>query len=236
MPTMSALPPEPRPEPLRLRGSGNGSGNEDEPDTERDGESESEMDSKNHDKESMSYRPNSPPASAHSDPSASLPASSTVHSTVPSTVHTIPSTAIDRPNPETPIASPGSVYSSSHTIPMHGFPSPPTHKPFARDILRDLDSVPDLPVSRKLRESAIPAALQQIRRKPLSPTASPIATRYSSVEYLAIAKVFSVPENRFSRSKSVDSPTVYEFPHSSVARHPGLRSTTKPQTLTANKG
>ncbi|KAH7026553.1 uncharacterized protein B0I36DRAFT_330884 [Microdochium trichocladiopsis] len=55
-----------------------------------------------------------------------------------------------------------------------------------------------------------------IRRKPVSSTASPIATRYSSGSYLASSRnsSSSVPAARFSRSFSVDSPTVYEFPES----------------------
>ncbi|KAI1817782.1 hypothetical protein GGS20DRAFT_455040 [Poronia punctata] len=58
----------------------------------------------------------------------------------------------------------------------------------------------------------VPAALP-IRRKPLSSTASPIATRYSSGEYLAsVVKDLPRPEQRYDRSFSVDSPTVYEFP------------------------
>ncbi|KAI8629427.1 hypothetical protein F5Y19DRAFT_432864 [Xylariaceae sp. FL1651] len=58
---------------------------------------------------------------------------------------------------------------------------------------------------------------QSIRRKPLSSTASPIATRYSSGEYLAtIVKNLPRPDQRFDRSFSVDSPTVYEFPKAQV--------------------
>ncbi|KAI1188776.1 hypothetical protein F5B17DRAFT_394263 [Nemania serpens] len=54
---------------------------------------------------------------------------------------------------------------------------------------------------------------RSIRRKPLSSTASPIATRYSSGEYLAsVVKNLPRPEQRYDRSFSVDSPTVYDFP------------------------
>ncbi|KAK3941511.1 hypothetical protein QBC46DRAFT_430831 [Diplogelasinospora grovesii] len=51
-----------------------------------------------------------------------------------------------------------------------------------------------------------------IKRKPLSSTASPLATRYSTRDYLDIGRQFPLPEQRFSRSFSVDSPTLYEFP------------------------
>ncbi|KAI1430138.1 hypothetical protein F5Y12DRAFT_722187 [Xylaria sp. FL1777] len=58
---------------------------------------------------------------------------------------------------------------------------------------------------------------QPIRRKPLSSTASPIATRYSSAEHLAsVVKSLPRPEQRYDRSFSVDSPTVYEFPQAQV--------------------
>lgn len=56
-----------------------------------------------------------------------------------------------------------------------------------------------------------------IRRKPLSATASPIATRYSSGEYLSIARGLPAPEQRFSRSFSVDSPTVYDYQLATVS-------------------
>ncbi|KAK8872901.1 hypothetical protein PGQ11_003415 [Apiospora arundinis] len=57
-----------------------------------------------------------------------------------------------------------------------------------------------------------PPQTQSIRRKPLSSTASPIVSRYSSGEYLAVASSLQRPEQRYSRSFSLDSPTVYEFP------------------------
>ncbi|KAI1155256.1 hypothetical protein F4825DRAFT_85952 [Nemania diffusa] len=61
------------------------------------------------------------------------------------------------------------------------------------------------------------SATRPIRRKPLSATASPIATRYSSGEYLAsVVKSLPRPEQRYDRSFSVDSPTVYEFPQVQV--------------------
>ncbi|KAI1294518.1 hypothetical protein F5Y03DRAFT_312940 [Xylaria venustula] len=69
------------------------------------------------------------------------------------------------------------------------------------------------------RVSGPPA--QPIRRKPLSSTASPIATRYSSAEHLAnVVKSLPRPEQRYDRSFSVDSPTVYEFPQAQVEPMP----------------
>ncbi|KAI0969929.1 hypothetical protein F4678DRAFT_436987 [Xylaria arbuscula] len=69
------------------------------------------------------------------------------------------------------------------------------------------------------RVSGPPA--QPIRRKPLSSTASSIATRYSSGEHLAsVVKSLPRPEQRYDRSFSVDSPTVYEFPQAQVEPMP----------------
>ncbi|OIW34893.1 hypothetical protein CONLIGDRAFT_626940, partial [Coniochaeta ligniaria NRRL 30616] len=67
-------------------------------------------------------------------------------------------------------------------------------------------ATPPLPSSRNVRSKSL-----AIRRKPLSSTASPLATRYSSRDYLEIG-LPSKPATRFSRSYSVDSPTLYEFP------------------------
>lgn len=140
-----------------------------------------------------------------------------------------PSLSSSVADPETPNASP----SSTTFPPMQAFSSASS-----QDHNQDLDFVPDLPVSRNIRELAVTrqrSSLQQIRRKPLSSTASSVATRYSSGEYLTIAKSFPMPEHRFSRSYSLDSPTVYDFP-SIVRTNTNLDSATKPQTIFANKG
>ncbi|KAI1504613.1 hypothetical protein F5X99DRAFT_20332 [Biscogniauxia marginata] len=114
---------------------------------------------------------------------------------------------------------------SSLPRPFPSFPLPP----------RPEDPVPALPVSRNTRKlvldntTALPPT-QSIKRKPLSVAASPIATRYSSGEYLAIAKARPTAEQKYSRSFSLDSPTVYEFPRAAVqpVPGPGWRSQTKP--------
>ncbi|KAH8884545.1 hypothetical protein GQ53DRAFT_661761 [Thozetella sp. PMI_491] len=62
-------------------------------------------------------------------------------------------------------------------------------------------------------QSSSALANAPIRRKPLSSTASPLATRYSTRDHLEILQPLDKPETRFSRSFSVDSPTIYEFPH-----------------------
>ncbi|KAK9425117.1 hypothetical protein SUNI508_03257 [Seiridium unicorne] len=95
-----------------------------------------------------------------------------------------------------------------------------------------IDAVPALPSSsRNTRKLTInseiarpPPASHLIRRKPLSSSASPIAIRYSSGEYLTIAQGLPRPEQRYSRSFSVDSPTVYEFqPAATIETIAGLK-------------
>ena len=72
---------------------------------------------------------------------------------------------------------------------------------------------------------ALPSAQSQsprqsrIRRKPVSSTASPVVSRYSSGEYLAAARGLVLAEQqRASRSFSLDSPTVYSHPSQAAAR------------------
>ncbi|KAI4861193.1 hypothetical protein F4820DRAFT_79865 [Hypoxylon rubiginosum] len=103
--------------------------------------------------------------------------------------------------------------------------------PLLPDQSQSVGSAPALPASRNTRNLVIDSSTallpaRSIRRKPLSSTASPIATRYSSGEYLTIAKGLPRPEQRFSRSFSLDSPTVYDFPHPPAAPliKPGLES------------
>ncbi|KAI1470868.1 uncharacterized protein F4812DRAFT_281706 [Daldinia caldariorum] len=103
--------------------------------------------------------------------------------------------------------------------------------PSLPDQSQSLDSAQALPGSRNTKKlvidsSAVVSPVRSIRRKPLSSTASSIATRYSSGEYLAFAKGPPGPDHRFSRSFSVDSPTVYEFPRPPTGSldKPGLES------------
>ncbi|KAI8950969.1 hypothetical protein F4801DRAFT_311564 [Xylaria longipes] len=118
---------------------------------------------------------------------------------------------------------------SSASTPVSSFPSFPSYadKPLPLD-----PHTPATPVSTSSSSSSSSSrntkglvlnsrnsgpAAQPIRRKPLSSTASSIATRYSSGEHLAsVVKTLPRPEQRYDRSFSVDSPTVYEFPHVQV--------------------
>ncbi|RYP53441.1 hypothetical protein DL768_001586 [Monosporascus sp. mg162] len=135
--------------------------------------------------------------------------------------------------------SPEILHASSVAVPSH----PRQLFPSFEDQSQDQDSVPQLPqISRNVRKLTLESTVAQsppqnrIRRKPLSSNASPIATRYSSGEHLTILKGLPMPEHRFSRSNSVDSPTVYDFPRPPVGpRVANPNSATKPQTFTTNK-
>ncbi|RYP18901.1 hypothetical protein DL765_003689 [Monosporascus sp. GIB2] len=125
------------------------------------------------------------------------------------------------PSSYSPLAdSPEILHASSVAVASH----PGESFPYFQDQSQDQDSVPELPpISRNFRKLTLENSVaqsppqNQIRRKPLSSTASPIATRYSSGEYLTIIRGLPMPEHRFSRSNSVDSPTVYDFPRPPVA-------------------
>ncbi|KAK0731116.1 hypothetical protein B0H67DRAFT_60145 [Lasiosphaeris hirsuta] len=73
--------------------------------------------------------------------------------------------------------------------------------------LPNLPATYSLPSPRAGRSKSL-----AIKRKPLSSTASPLATRYSTRDYLEAISKYPRPEQRFSRSCSLDSPTLYEFP------------------------
>ncbi|KAL6869310.1 hypothetical protein ACO1O0_000634 [Amphichorda felina] len=69
------------------------------------------------------------------------------------------------------------------------------------------------------------ASLSHIKRKPLSSAASAFATRFSqSSGSTALWHIdLPRPDHRFSRSGSIDSPTLYEYPDSAKASHPSYR-------------
>ena len=68
-------------------------------------------------------------------------------------------------------------------------------------------------VLRTGRSQSLAQISGPIKRKPLSSTASPLATRYSTpVTYPDDPNDSQGPEHRFARAVSLDSPTLYEFP------------------------
>ncbi|KAK8089703.1 hypothetical protein PG997_004664 [Apiospora hydei] len=102
-----------------------------------------------------------------------------------------------------------SLTSTSETLGASSdVPFPPTQSLYR-------DQVATARNTRKLvidSSATVPPLNTPIRRKPVSKTASPIVSRYSSGEYLAVTRNLQRPEQRYSRSFSLDSPTVYEFP------------------------
>ncbi|KAI0007089.1 hypothetical protein F4779DRAFT_527202 [Xylariaceae sp. FL0662B] len=126
---------------------------------------------------------------------------------------------------------------SSEVFSFHQpFPSLP-HQSESTHQSESIDSVAALPVSRNTRKLVIDSTTitpprQTIRRKPLSSTASPIAVRFSSEEYLNLTRALPKPEHRFDRAYSVDSPTVYDFPQppsGPPVLGPVVESPTKPR-------
>lgn len=138
-------------------------------------------------------------------------------------------------NPSVPVPVPGSgsdtpyaSQSSDLTLPLHPHPphSHPTGpRPASTSILTATSSaaqqgqrnnrprIPSLSVrGRGLSTSSTSSS--PVRRKPLPATASPIAVRFSSGEHLAIN--LQLPEQPFIRPYSLDSPTLHEFPPTSL--------------------
>lgn len=99
-------------------------------------------------------------------------------------------------------------------------PEPPEPIPRAQSLQQFQPRISSLSSPRNARSQSLAAAItspaaytnRPIKRKPLSATASPLATQYSSADHLMISSDLPKPETRFSRSFSVDSPTLYEFP------------------------
>ncbi|KAL2270177.1 hypothetical protein VTJ83DRAFT_2361 [Remersonia thermophila] len=71
-----------------------------------------------------------------------------------------------------------------------------------------------LPSPRPARSLSLAQLSGPVKRKPLSATASPVAVRFSKgpAAYADLLEDLPRPEQRFARSFSVDSPTLYDFP------------------------
>jgi hypothetical protein len=131
----------------------------------------------------------------------------------PPSGHPAPSAALS----ETTTASPGVAIGGPASPPR---PAPPPLGPLQTSLQThdQTDAFPPLPSVPASHHHSLPSPRSgrsqslAIKRKPLSSTASPIATRYSTRDYLDPVKRFPRPEQRFSRSCSLDSPTLYEFP------------------------
>ncbi|KAI0815920.1 hypothetical protein GGR55DRAFT_675527 [Xylaria sp. FL0064] len=129
--------------------------------------------------------------------------------------------------------STASSHVSFSAFPFHGDRPPPLNT-FPASSVSGSRNTKGLVLHQSSGRNSGPPA-QPIRRKPLSSTASPIATRYSSGEHLAsVVKSLPRPEHRYDRAFSVDSPTVYEFPQAHIeppmSRPPRWEPATTPAT------
>ncbi|KAK3900716.1 hypothetical protein C8A05DRAFT_35626 [Staphylotrichum tortipilum] len=141
---------------------------------------------------------------------------------------------------DTPIAS-SEVASASRSLPPRPVPLPeaataitPTPFPHLPPLLETVDHTdafpgppppapPPLPTTTTTHQLSSPRSTRSlslaqisgpVKRKPLSTTASPAAVRFSkgAAAYADIIADLPRPEQRFARSCSLDSPTLYEFP------------------------
>lgn len=125
--------------------------------------------------------------------------------------------ALDPPPPSGPPPTFSETSSASSEVAVGAVPPRPA---LPLETFTQTDSFPPLPnfptaSSPNAATTVARAARSQslaIKRKPLSSTASPIATRYSTRDYLDAFRQLPRPEQRFSRSCSLDSPILYEFP------------------------
>lgn len=128
-------------------------------------------------------------------------------SVIPETTGASPEVALP-PRPGPPPLGPRETSDQTDAFPP--LPSLPTHS---------------VPSTRSGRSQSL-----AIKRKPLSPSASPVATRYSTRDYLEAIQQLPRPEQRFSRSCSLDSPTLYEFPDHRTLLAAGLLKAVNPTT------
>lgn len=92
-----------------------------------------------------------------------------------------------------------------------------------------------LPSPRGGRSLSLAQIAGPIKRKPLSLTASPLATRYSSPRLPELYEDLQRPEQRFARSVSLDSPTLYEFPGQSNLASSSLRVVERAPSLDSSR-
>lgn len=139
----------------------------------------------------------------------------------------VPAVDVNESNSDTPTASsevaPARLPQRPVPLPLP-HPLPPS-RPFETLETHDhTDSFPELapvppskhplPSPRSGRSLSLAQISGPIKRKPLSSTASPAAVRFSkgAAAYADIVADLPRPEQRFARSCSLDSPTLYEFP------------------------
>ncbi|KAL2200004.1 hypothetical protein P885DRAFT_30468 [Corynascus similis CBS 632.67] len=128
----------------------------------------------------------------------------------------------DVPTPPAPTADSDTPVASSEVKPAH-LPLRPVPQPLPFETHDQteaslepaaLPSKHALPSPRSGRSLSLAHLSGPIKRKPLSSTASPAAVRFSkgAAAYTEIFADLPRPDQRFARSCSLDSPTLYEFP------------------------
>lgn len=128
----------------------------------------------------------------------------------------------DVPTPPAPTADSDTPVASSEVEPAH-LPLRPVPQPLPFETHDQteaslepaaLPSKHALPSPRSGRSLSLAHLSGPIKRKPLSSTASPAAVRFSkgAAAYTEIFADLPRPDQRFARSCSLDSPTLYEFP------------------------
>ncbi|KAF4621890.1 hypothetical protein G7Y89_g14455 [Cudoniella acicularis] len=133
------------------------------------------------------------------------------------------------PESDTPYAS----RSSDLTEPTE--PLPATHpSPYQGQGHRNnRPRIPSLSIRSRALSLASSTSSSPVRRKPLPPTASPLATRFSSGEYQAAT--LELPEPSFLRVDSLDSPTLHEFPPTSRLQPAPVEFSTRSTSNSANE-
>ncbi|KAK4145539.1 uncharacterized protein C8A04DRAFT_35796 [Dichotomopilus funicola] len=128
-----------------------------------------------------------------------------VDTTMPPSPPALPVSASDTPSAPSGPSAPSEV--------VFPRPAPSSHHPSSSAQPLD-ETLRPLPSPRNGRSFSLAHLSGPIKRKPLSSTASPAAVRFSkgAAVYADILADLPRPEQRFARSCSLDSPTLYEFP------------------------
>ncbi len=129
-----------------------------------------------------------------------------------------------------PLPEPAAAAAAAAAATITPTPTPLPHLPPLLETLDHTDAFPGppplapppLPTTtthalsspRSTRSLSLAQISGPVKRKPLSVTASPAAVRFSkeAAAYADILADLPRPEQRFARSCSLDSPTLYEFP------------------------
>ena len=128
------------------------------------------------------------------------------------------------PSPATiPVLPDSDTRAASSDLTPSRLPPLPAPHPLSFETHDQTDAFPELvsvlpkrplPSPRSGRSFSLAHLSGPIKRKPLSSTASPAAVRFSkgAAAYADILADLPRPDQRFARSCSLDSPTLYEFP------------------------